>query len=334
MKSTKKTKLRCAVFLALAVICLWGWRLPARAAEPPAIEVGLPQDGLFGLGGQYILDRGLDRKNGFVMKPRWAGVSDIERLLAIGAISVGLATSEAAVRANLQGISIRLISPFQEPHQQFLVRKDSPYKTVEDLKGKAVAITPEVTSLYNMFDFIMKKRGINIEKDFQLKKIAAPAAIIAVMEKGDVEGALLWEAHASRLVATGKYNVIMLLRDEMRKSLNAPVKLMGWIGALDPWVKSNPDMIPRFRAAWSEMIKGAQKDESHFRKYAKQFFGLEKPEEVTLAWQRTARFLLPADFAWPESSNLNAEKTYLKEGMAMGIFPKEAAALIDQLFVP
>ena len=318
----------------LAAVCVWGWGGAAPAAELPAIEVGLPQDGLFGLGGQYILDKGLDRKNGFVMKPRWAGVSDIERLLAIGTISVGLATSEAAVRANLQGVSIRLISPFQEPHQQFLVRKDSSYKTVEELKGKAVAITPEVTSLYNMFDFIMKKRGISIEKDFQLKKIAAPAVIIALLEKGDVEGALLWEAHVSRLMATGRYNVIMLLRDEMRRSLNARVKLMGWIGGLDPWVKGNPDMVPRFRAAWSEMIKGVQKDEAHFRKYAKQFFGLEKPEEVALAWQRTSRFLLPPDFAWPESSNLNVEKSYLKEGVAMGIFPKEAAALIDPLFVP
>src|SRR3989338_3701642 len=33
------------------------------AAELPTVEVGLPQDGLFGLGGQYILDKGLDRKN-------------------------------------------------------------------------------------------------------------------------------------------------------------------------------------------------------------------------------------------------------------------------------
>jgi len=39
----------------------------------PDIEVGLPQDGLFDLGGQYIVDKGLDRKAGFVMKPRWAG---------------------------------------------------------------------------------------------------------------------------------------------------------------------------------------------------------------------------------------------------------------------
>ncbi len=36
--------------------------IQTRAAELPTIEVGLPEDGLFGLGGQYIIDKGLDRK--------------------------------------------------------------------------------------------------------------------------------------------------------------------------------------------------------------------------------------------------------------------------------
>lgn len=82
-----------------------------QAAELPTVEVGLPQDGLFGLGGQYVLDKGLDRKNGFVMKPRWAGVPEIQRLLGIKAISVGLMTPEAGLRANLRDVPIRFLNP-------------------------------------------------------------------------------------------------------------------------------------------------------------------------------------------------------------------------------
>jgi ABC-type nitrate/sulfonate/bicarbonate transport system substrate-binding protein len=113
-----------------------------RAAEMPTVEIGLPEDGVFGLGGQYLLDKGLDRKHGFVMKPRWAGVADVERLLAIGAIPVGLATSESALRAHLNNISIRLITPYMTPHNSVLVRKDAPYKTLIDLKGKPFAVPP------------------------------------------------------------------------------------------------------------------------------------------------------------------------------------------------
>ncbi len=305
----------------------------ARAAEFPVVEVGVPNDGVYGLGGQYILDKGLDRKNGYIMKPRWAGVADVERLLAIGAIAVGTTTSESALRANLNSIPIRFVTPYMEPHHQFLVRKESPYKTVEELKGKSVALTSEVTSLYNMFDFIMRKKGYNIEKEFNLKKLGA-AGIIAVLEKGEVEGAIVWEAHVSKLLATGKYKVIMFTRDEMKKTLNTKVKILGWIGALEPWVKANPEMVAKVRASWAETWRGVQKDEAHFRKHAKNFFGLETPEAVTLGWQRTSQFLLPADFVWPDGPTLQAEKVYLREGIQMGIFAKEANQVIDALFVP
>ena len=305
-----------------------------RAAEHLTVEVGLPQDGLFGLGGQYILDKGLDKQNGFTMKPRWAPVPEVQRLLGIQAISVGLMPPEATLRANLRGVPIRLIQPYQTSHMFMLVRKDAPYKSVEELKGKPVALTPEVTTMYNLFDFSMRKRGFTIEKDFQLKKMGSPPAIIAVLEKGDVEAALIWEAHVSRLLATGKYRVLMGLRDELTKLLGTKVLPVIWLSGLDPWLRANPDMVPKLRAAWTEAYRGVQNDEGHFRKHAKQFFGLEKPEEVTLGWQRTRGFLLPAEFTWPDAATLKAVKTLLREGVEMGMFAKEAADLIDRLYTP
>jgi ABC-type nitrate/sulfonate/bicarbonate transport system substrate-binding protein len=319
------------LFLTLAAIPCES--IQVRAAEPPVIEVGLPQDGLFGLGGQYIIDKHLDRKNGFVMKPRWAGMPEIQRLLGIQAVSVGLMTPEASLRANANGIPIRLIQPYQTSHMFVLVRKDSPYQSVADLKGKSIALTPEVTTLYNLFDFIMRKRGVNIEKDFQLKKLGGPA-IIAVMQKGEVEAAILWEAHVSRLLATGKYRTIMGLRDEMAKVLDAKILPVIWLAGLEPWIKSNPDGVSKLRAAWTEAYIGVQRDEAHFRKYAKRFFGLEAPEELSLGWQRTRTFLLPADFKWPDKVTLKVVQRYLREGVELGMFPKKSAAYIDAMFAP
>ena len=305
-----------------------------QAAELPTIEVGLPQDGVFGLGGQYIMDKGIDRKHGFAMKARWSAVADIERLLAIGAISVGLATSESAVRANLNNIPIRLITPYMTPHNAVVVRKDAAYQNLVDLKGKPFAVPPEVTSAYNNFDFIMKKQGYDIEKFYQLKKFGAAAGIITVLERGEVEAGYTWEAHTSKLLTTGRYRVLVLPRDEMNRLLNTKVKMLGWIGALDVWMSKNQQLIPKLRAAWQEMIKGVQEDEAHFRKYAKNLFGLEKPDELELGWTRTRQFLLPPEFTWPDKANLDIEKKYLRESTEMGIFPKEAAGVIDAMFVP
>ncbi len=304
------------------------------AAELPTVEVGLPEDGVFGLGGQYIIDKELDRKNGFVMKPRWAGVADIQRLMGIGAVPVGLAVSEVSLRANLGGTPIRLVQPYQVPHIFALVAKDSPYKDVLDLKGKAIALTGETTSLYNMFDYIMKKRGINIESDFKLKKFAAAPGIIAVLEKGDVDGAIIWEAHVSRLLAAGKYRTIMGFREEMEKLFKGEVVFLSYIGALDSWIKQNPELISKIRATWAAASRGVQEDEAHFRKYGKRFFALEKPEEVSLGWKRTRTILAPADLKWPNPSGLEAQRKYLREATDLGIFPKEAKDIIEKLFVP
>lgn len=303
------------------------------SADLPVIELGLPQDGMFGLGGQYILDKGLDRKHGFSMKPRWAGVPEVQRLLAIRAIPVGLMTPEAALRARVAGQPIALIQPYQVPHMHVLVHKNSPYKSVPELKGKAIALTPELTGLYNLFDFIMRRNGYSIEKDFQLKKLGAPG-IIAVLEKREVEAGIIWEAHVSRLLLSGKYRVIMTFRDELEKLLQAKVLPTIWLGGLEPWIEANRDAVSKLRASWTEAYRGVQQDEAHFRKYAKKFFGLENPEELGLAWKRTRIFLLPASFAWPDAASLKALKSFLREGVEMGMFPKEASAAIDPLFAP
>ncbi len=319
-----------------AVILLFGFSgAPANAQTKalPAVEVGLPQDGLFGLGGQYILDKGLDRKHGFVMKPRWAGVPEILRLLGVQALSVGLMTPEAGLRANVSGVPIRLVQPYQTPHMHVVVPTDSPHKNIDDLKGRAVALTPEVTTLYNLFDFMMRRKGVNIEKEFQLKKLGGPG-IMAVLERREVEGGILWEAHVSRLVTSGRYRAIMGFRDELLKLFNARVLPVIWLGSLEPWVKANPQLVAGLRGAWTEAYRGVQQDEAHFRKYAKQFFGLEKPEVLAPAWQRTKVYLLPQDLKWPEASTLKAAKSFLQQGVELGMFPKEAAAHIDAMFTP
>jgi len=303
------------------------------SAELPTVEIGLPSDGVFGLGGQYLLDKGLDRKHGFIVKPRWSGVAEVERLVAMGTIPVGLSTSESTLRANLRGVPLRLIQPYMTPHNAVLVRKDAPYKTLMDLKGKPFAVPPEVTSAYNNFDYIMKKQGLDIERFYQLKKLGA-AGISAVLERGEVEAAYSWEGHVSKLLTTGRYRVLVQPRDELNRLVGTRVKMLGWLGALDTWTEKNPDIIKKLRAAWQEMIKGVQEDEGHFRKHAKKFFGLESAEELKLGWRRTRQFLLPPDFSWPDKKNLEVEKRYLREATELGIFDKKALGLIDAMFVP
>ena len=44
--------------------------------------------------------------------------------------------------------------------------------------------------------------------------------------------------------------------------------------------------------------------------------------------------MLPADFTWPDAPILKGQKSWLREGVEMGVFPKEAADLIDTMYAP
>jgi hypothetical protein len=96
---------------------------------------------------------------------------------------------------------------------------------------------------------------------------------------------------------------------------------------------ANPEAVVKLRLVWTEAYRGVQKDEAYFRKYAKQFFNLEAPEEITLGWERTKVFLLPEDFTWPNLPTLRANKNFFREAIELGMFPKEADRFIDDMFI-
>ena len=72
MKITRINRFRLLVLAAALFLFAPGLSVPALSADLPVVEFGLPSGGVFGLGGQYMIDKKLDRKHGFIAKPRWA----------------------------------------------------------------------------------------------------------------------------------------------------------------------------------------------------------------------------------------------------------------------
>jgi len=232
---------------------------------------------------------------------------------------------------NIQNVPLRVIVPASTAHHFLLVPKDSPYQKVEDLKGQKIATTGETTGMYMIFNFMMKVKGLDAEKDFQLIKQGAPAPMIALLERGEVQGALLWEAHVSRLLATGKYRAILGFSEELSKLIPGHVELLTWISAREDWLKDNRETAVRLRDAWLEGAKGAREDKAFFQSKAKQFFALEQPAEVDLAWERTRQFLGPVS-KWPDATLIKGQKERLSRAIQVGAFPAQAAPFLDVIF--
>ena len=84
---------------------------------------------------------------------------------------------------------------------RMVVAKNSPYKTIHDLKGKVIA-TKLGSGSYKAFSSYLKAKGLQ-EKDFRLKN-AGPAAIIAAIQGGTVDAGIWFDlGHPAQGLGTG-----------------------------------------------------------------------------------------------------------------------------------
>jgi TRAP transporter TAXI family solute receptor len=91
-------------------------------------------------------------------------------LLAEGKIDIGLATGEVTYEA-LAGIgrapvNLKIINAMYPNSGMFMVRGDSPYRTIADLKGKPIAWGASGSGFVVLARYVFDGLGLDINKDF------------------------------------------------------------------------------------------------------------------------------------------------------------------------
>jgi len=120
---------------------------------------------------------------------------------------------------------------------RMVVGKNTPYRTIHDLKGKVVA-TKFGSGSYNAFLSYLRAKGLK-EKDFRMEN-ATPAVIIAAMEAGTVDAGIWF----------GPTIAIILYKDLGRVLLDFEghaIFQVYWAVTRDFAVK-HPDVVARFLA--------------------------------------------------------------------------------------
>jgi TRAP transporter TAXI family solute receptor len=116
-------------------------------------------------------------------------------LLEEGKLDLGQATGEVTYEA-IAGIgqapvkNVRILSAMYSQSGMFVVRADSPYKTIADLKGKPVAWGAKGSGLVVLARYVMDGLGLDLNKDFEgiyLDKAADGPAMVL-----DGRAAALW----------------------------------------------------------------------------------------------------------------------------------------------
>jgi NitT/TauT family transport system substrate-binding protein len=165
--------------------------------------------------------------------------ADSRDLVVSGKADVFWACPTLAIAAIANGAPVKMISQVKTPCTSVLVlRKDSPIKTYQDLKGKRIAgISPTCEAVISL-----EKKAREAGGEFLLEKLAGGPAI-AALDAGSVDGAILEEPHVSIAELKG-YNV--LFRDA---SANIPCRT---INARTAYLKDNLEALKRFIKAVEE----------------------------------------------------------------------------------
>jgi ABC-type nitrate/sulfonate/bicarbonate transport system substrate-binding protein len=262
------------------------WAAVGRAWAQPRVDVSVAAVGATGLLVRLVKDLGLDRKHGVELNIVPLAVADAERAVVQGRVPVGIFNPFSAVRAVAEGHPLKLFAPFLLNHNYLLVRSEAPYRRLEDLRGKPVGSLSKISGTYNTFTAICYARGLgDPERYFQLR-FGEAVPLIALMERGDLEAIAVFEAHVSRLLATGRYRVLLEFNEEFRR-MTASDNLFIALAARPAWLHANATAARQIRAALADAVAAFRQNPAGvLERYGREIFGLTGQEEIQLAARR------------------------------------------------
>ena len=166
----KSLLLQPSISLILAMLPL---TFSAGAAEKVVVSLGTATPGGgFPIYGQAFADTINEIESALEIKTQnTKGSTENIPLLEAGKIDLGLVQGEAALEA-LNGIGrppadLRILTAMYATPGMFVVRADSAYRTIDDLKGKPVAFGAKGSGLVILARYVLDGLGIDRDKDFE-----------------------------------------------------------------------------------------------------------------------------------------------------------------------
>ncbi|MBO0828058.1 MAG: ABC transporter substrate-binding protein [Streptosporangiales bacterium] len=155
----------------------------------------------------YFKDAGIK-----VERQRMGSGSEITTAIASGNLDVaGMAVTAGMFNSVSQGLGIQIVGDKQSVStqasatrllaQKSLVKGDEK-STLENLKGKKVAVTDSKNATLVMFDTLMKKYGMS-SKDVQVETMTYPEMSAALI-KGSIDAGVIIEPFLTAALASGK----------------------------------------------------------------------------------------------------------------------------------
>jgi ABC-type nitrate/sulfonate/bicarbonate transport system substrate-binding protein len=280
VEETMKRKLLLAAVLAVAAA-----GLPRASHAADAVKIVIPDNSVLVLNWMGAKDAGIFTKHNIDadidVRP-FAGY--LASLPAKQTPATSYSGLDAIAKMN-DGLDLQMIGGGLTVFQEVFVRKDSPIKTVADLKGKKFGVWATGSGAFKAARVAMiDAAGVDVMKDATIVQLAPPA-LFKLLERGDIDAMLNISTFSINATAQpDKYRAIFSPNDYWKKKTGYPLVFSAPLVAWADWVKENPTRAKNFTAAVEESFRWLEKPanfDTVVEKYGK-LAGVTTPEAKTV----------------------------------------------------
>ena len=242
--------IRSAIWLLMILLVPWPAPHGLRAQEP-AVTVGITtKTGTTGLPFVIAEEKGFFKSEGMnavsvVMQNQVVVNGVVARQVDYGG------TFSNFIGAALSGLPVRIVMAVMDGSDHYLVTS-SKIKRVEDLKGKKFGISSFGGTPHSEAIMILRKYGMNPEKDVTFLQIGGSSSRYAALDSGSIDAAMLVPPF-NKLAKKRGFNEILSFNEIMSIPL-------GGLAVHTQKMKEKPDEIVKMIRA---MLKGVDYIRNH-----------------------------------------------------------------------
>ena len=206
----------------------------------------------------FVMDRHglLDQAGLKAEKIKSLSPANLHLMLAERKVDIGYGGFTTMATARSEGKDVIVIYGVFSPVNMVFVQKESPIKTLSDLKGKKLGVFggPGSTTFGFLAVLARNWHGIDLFKEAEL--ITAPAPALAeLLGKGDIDAALLGTVESIQTFAKDRYRVLVDLSAEYKARQGGRAPAHVTIATNETFAKANPDIVRDYLKAYKNALQ-------------------------------------------------------------------------------
>jgi NitT/TauT family transport system substrate-binding protein len=258
-----KSKIGLTVWLTLLAATLVSAPNGAHAQALEKVKAVIPQNSVFVLNWVGSKDAGVFKRHGIDpnidVRPFAGFLAGLPSKEAEASTYSGL---DGILKMG-QGMDLAVIGGGLTVFQEIFVPKDSPIKSVADLKGKRFGVWATGAGAYKAVrTALIDGYGIDVAKDTKMVQLAPPA-LFKLLERGEVDAMLNISSFTIQAASQpDKFRSIFVPNDYWKKKTGYPIVWSAPLIAWRDWVDENRTRAKNFVAAVHESYRWLAKPEN------------------------------------------------------------------------